>query len=131
MTTVLVHRQRSPPSDKLAKVSEANASALEAEQWKLGHQAVVPPGVERDHHGVNHEKSLHACGHDPQGPPAGMPRSMAVACVSASSVSSLLSARCIRCLASRCAVSGLSRAAVRPLEFNPRPLRCSILESAA
>ena len=74
MTTVLVHRQRSPPSDRMAKVSEANTSALEAEQWKLGHQAVVPPGVEKDHHGVNHAKSLHAFGHDPQGPQADMPK---------------------------------------------------------
>ena len=55
----------------MAKVLEANASALEAKQWKLGHQEVVPSVVEKDHHGVNHAKSFHAFGHGPQ---ADMPK---------------------------------------------------------
>ena len=55
----------------MAKVSEANTSALEAKQWKLGHEEVVPSVVEKDHHGVNHAKSFHAFGHGPQ---ADMPK---------------------------------------------------------
>ena len=47
----------------MAKVLEANASALEAKQWKLGYEEVVPSVVEKDHHGENRAKSFHAFGH--------------------------------------------------------------------
>ena len=63
MTTVLVHRQRSPPSDRMAKVLESDASASEAKQWKPCRGDAVPPVIEEDHHGENHAKSFHAFGH--------------------------------------------------------------------
>ena len=50
----------------MAKVLEPDASASEAKRWKLGHEEVVPPVVEKDHHGENHAKSFHAFGHGPQ-----------------------------------------------------------------
>ena len=47
--------------------------ASEAQQWKREHQ-MVPLLDEKGRLAVHHEKNLHACGDDPQGPPAGMPK---------------------------------------------------------